>query len=191
MPRASAADAAETARRILEVATTHFAERGYAAASVEDIAVAAGVTRGAVYHHYDSKPGLLEAVASALQKHVADTIEAAAEHSHVDASLRSGSHAFLDVITEAHTARILLVDAPAVLSWATWRRMDDENSAVHLRDALTATGIPTALLGATAAALSGAMNELAVWLSEQPPDAASRAHAHEALNRLLDAVIKR
>ena len=45
MPRASAAEAAETARRILDVATAHFAEHGYAASSVEDLARAAGVTR--------------------------------------------------------------------------------------------------------------------------------------------------
>ena len=54
MPRASAADAAETAHRILDVATAHFAEHGYAAASVDELARAAGVTRGAVYHHYTS-----------------------------------------------------------------------------------------------------------------------------------------
>ena len=77
MPRASAADAAATARRILEVAGAHFAEHGYAAASVDEIARAAQVTRGAVYHHYTSKPLLFAAVASAQQELVADAIMSA------------------------------------------------------------------------------------------------------------------
>lgn len=188
MPRSSAADAAETARIILAVATARFAEHGYASTSIEDIANAADVTRGAVYHHYASKPGLFEAVASGLQLQVADAIESAAANSDPPEALRAGSHAFLDAITAARTARILLVDAPAVLSWAKWRRMDDEGSAAHLRDALRAIGLPSGPAAATAAALSGAMNELALWISERPSDASSRRRAHEALDALLDAV---
>ncbi|MCS3841842.1 TetR/AcrR family transcriptional regulator [Microbacterium sp. AK031] len=191
MPRATAADAAETARSILVAATAHFAEHGYASTSVDDIAKAADVTRGAVYHHYASKPRLFEAVASGLQLHVADAVESAAASSDPSVALRAGSHAFLDTITEARTVRILLVDAPAVLSWSTWRRMDDEGAAAHLRDALRAIGVQAELAVATAAALSGAMNELALWISERPSDASSRSQAHEALDALLDAVVPR
>lgn len=190
MARTTAAHAAATAQRVREVATAHFAERGYAAASVDDIATAAGVTRGAVYHHYVSKPGLFEAVAEALQLRVADAIAAAAEASDPAVALRSGSHAFLDAITETGTARILLVDAPAVLTWETWRRMDDEGSVAHLREALEAVGVTSPLVGPVAAALSGAMNELALWLSERPTDAAAHVHAHRSLDLLLDAAMQ-
>lgn len=189
MPRATAAEAAETARRILETATGMFAEQGYAAASIDVIARGAGVTRGAVYHHFDSKPGLFEAVAASRQRQVANAIEAAADGRSPDASLRSGSHAFVDAITEARTARILLIDAPAVLSWESWRRMDEEGAVAHLTEALDAVGLTRALVGAAAAALSGAMNELALWLSERAGDADAREQAHETLDRLLDAVL--
>lgn len=189
MPRASAADAAETARRILEVAGAHFAEHGYAAASVDDIARAADVTRGAVYHHYTSKPRLFAAVAAAQQQRLADAIVAATESSTPDAALRDGSHAFLDAITRGAAARVLLVDGPAVLSWDDWRRFDAEGPAVTLREGLAEAGVAPALLEALTAALSGSMNELALWLSARPTDAAARAQAHDALDLLLDAVV--
>ncbi|WP_341975623.1 TetR family transcriptional regulator [Microbacterium sp. LTA6] len=189
MPRASAAEAAETARRILEAATAHFAEYGAAAASVDDIARAAGVTRGAVYHHYASKPGLFAAVAAAQQQLIADAIIAATDGQDAAAALRSGSHAFLDAITRGAAARVLLVEGPAVLSWAEWRRTDAEGAVMHLRDGLREVGIEPRLLGAMTAALSGAMNELALWLSEQPADDAARTHAHRSLDLILDSII--
>ncbi|WP_435743236.1 TetR/AcrR family transcriptional regulator [Microbacterium sp. PMB16] len=188
MPRASAADAAATAERILEVATSHFTEHGYAAASVDDIAQAAGVTRGAVYHHYTSKPLLFTAVAAAQQQRISDAILTATDDSDADAALRDGSHAFLDAITGGEAARVLLVDGPAVLSWDDWRRLDAEGPAVALREGLAEVGVEPAILDALTAALSGAMNELALWLSERRTDAEARAHAHEALDLLLDAV---
>lgn len=191
MPRASASDAAETARRILDVASAHFAEHGYAAASVDDIARAAGVTRGAVYHHYSTKPLLFAAVAAAQQQLVADAIVTATADSTPVAALRDGSHAFLDAITQGAAARVLLVDGPAVLSWDDWRRFDADGPAATLREGLAEAGIAPALRDALTAALSGGMNELALWLSERPTDAAAHAQAHDALDLLLDAVVPR
>ncbi|UWF77950.1 MULTISPECIES: TetR/AcrR family transcriptional regulator [Microbacterium] len=188
MPRASAADAAETARRVLDAALHRFAADGFAGASMDDIAADAAVTRGAVYHHYGSKAGLLAAVVAQLQQSVADAVVAAAGDAPPAAALRLGSHAFLDAITADGRARVLLVDAPAVLGWEAWRRSDAEASAVHLREALADAGTPEETLGALTALLSGAMNEAALWLAERPRHAASRRVAHEALDRLLDAV---
>lgn len=188
MPRASAADAAATARRILDTATAHFAAHGYAAASVDDIARAAGVTRGAVYHHYDSKPGLFAAVAAAAQERVASAIATATRDTPGPAALRDGSHAFLDAITAGTAARVLLVDGPAVLGWEQWRRLDAEGPEQELRAGLREAGVPSAQVDALTAALSGAMNELALWLAARPDDTAARRQAHRALDRLLDAV---
>ncbi|WP_309102122.1 TetR family transcriptional regulator [Microbacterium sp.] len=191
MPRASAAEAAATAHRILDVATRHFSATGFAAASVDDIAHAAGVTRGAVYHHYSSKPGLFTAVARAQQQTLAESIVAATAEQDPAEALRLGSHAFLDGITRDAAARVLLVDGPAVLSWEQWRRLDADGPAAQLREGLAEAGIPPALLDTVTAALSGAMNELALWLSAHPDDAASAAQAHQALDLLLDAVVPR
>lgn len=191
MPRASAADAAATASRILDVATRQFAAHGYTAASVDDIAREAGVTRGAVYHHYTSKPLLFVAAAAAQQRLISDAILTATGASDAEEALRNGSHAFLDAITRGEAARILLVDGPAVLSWDDWRRLDAEGPAVALREGLAEVGVERSILDALTAALSGAMNELALWLSERQADPAAPAHAHEALDLLLDAVVPR
>lgn len=189
MARATASDAAETARRILDVATTHFAERGYAAASLDEVARASGVTRGAVYHHYRSKPQLFAAVASAQQQFIAAAVTEATDGHEAAAALRIGSHAFLDAITRGAAARVLLIDGPAVLSWEDWRRLDADGPAILLREGLAEAGADEPLLGALTATLSGAMNELALWLSERPTDATERSRAHQSLDLLLDAVM--
>lgn len=189
MPRASAADAALTAERILASATVLFAARGFGAVSLDEVAQSAGVTRGAVYHHYRNKGGLFGAVAARLQADVAGAVVASAESAGADPhdQLRAGSHAFLDAITHDDTARILLVDAPAVIGWQEWRRLDAENSSAHLRDALRDAGTAEDLLDAFTALLSGAMNESALWVTQQPDVDAARDRAHSALDRLLSA----
>lgn len=193
MPRATAAAAAQTAHRVLEVACSRFAAQGFAAASVEDIARRARVTRGAVYHHYDGKRGLFLAVVAHLQRDVAARVVAAAEReTDAVARLRAGSHAFLDAITDAGSARVLLADAPAVLGWAQWRAVDAAASGRELRAAVEAVGaIPAPLADALTQQLSGAMNEAALWLSERHSDAAARAATHAALDVLIDAVAAR
>lgn len=190
MPRATAAEAAATAARVLDAAEARFIEHGFTAASVDEIAVDAGVTRGAVYHHYVSKPGLFLAVMKRMQQQVADAVVAAADASRSPSeSLRIGSHAFLDAITANGRARVLLVDAPRALGWDAWRQADAEASGAHLSDALRVIDLADADVAAATALLSGAMNEAALWLSERPRDAAARESAHRMLDVLLDAVL--
>jgi AcrR family transcriptional regulator len=188
MPRTTAAVAAETSRRVLDTARAVFAAEGFAAASLDDIARRAGVTRGAVYHHYDGKAGLFRAVAEVAQAEVAGRIVAAAEaNADPVAQLRAGCHGFLDAITDGDTARLLLVEAPAALGWEAWRELDAAAGARELREALDTADVADA--EATAHLLNGAMNEAALWLVERPGDEAARTAAHTALDRLLDAVV--
>lgn len=191
MPRMSAAVAAATAQQILDRARDEFAAHGYADSSVDAIATSAGVTRGAVYHHYDSKEGLFRAIVAALQAEVAQAVVQVATSQPTDAAgeLRAGSHAFLDAITAGPVARILLVDAPAVLGWAAWRDLDAANSQAHLREALSAVGVASSLLDSLTVQLSGAMNEAALWIADAPQDRRRKRQAHEALDVLLDAAI--
>ncbi|UOQ55748.1 TetR family transcriptional regulator [Leucobacter allii] len=196
MPRASAADAALTARRLLEAAAALFGARGFADVALDDVARAAGVTRGAVYHHYGSKTRLFAAVVEHLQAHVAAAIVAAAADPGAggrtagpEERLRAGSHAFLDAVTSDRTVRVLLIDAPAVLGWQEWRRLDAEHAIVELRDALADVGIADDLRDALAAQLSGAMNDAALWIAQHDDPETARARAHAALNRLLAAAL--
>ena len=191
MPRATVAAAAQTAETLLISATALFAARGFADVSVDDIAQASGVTRGAVYHHFQSKADLFAAVASRLQVSLADAVVAAAKQAGSDpgSQLRAGSHAFLDAITDKSVLRILLIDAPSVVGWQEWRRLDAQNSAVHLREALGNVGVPGDLLDATTAQLSGAMNESALWIAEHPNTPMARKQSHLALDQLLESFI--
>lgn len=189
MPRASAADAELTAQRILQAATRLFGDRGFPDVSLEGIAQEAAVTRGAVYHHYGSKSGLFGAVAASLQAQVSEAVVATADAAGAAPldQLRAGSHAFLDAITAGHSARVLLIDAPVVIGWQEWRRLDAEHSAAHLREALADVGIASELVDATSAQLSGAMNEAALWVVQQDDVTLARARSHVVLDHLIDS----
>jgi len=191
VPRTSAAVAAQTARDILEAAAELLAVRGIAELSVDEVATAAGVTRGAVYHHYRNKAGLFRAVVARLQEDVAGAVVAAAEGAGKEPrdQLRAGCHAFVDAITTAPAAQVLLVDAPAAIGWQEWRELDAENSGRHLREALADAGVPADLLEATAVQLSGAMNDAALWIAQDDAGARARRNAHRVLDQLLDAVL--
>lgn len=191
MPRASAADAAQTAQRILDSAKELFSARGFSEVSVDDVARDAGVTRGAVYHHYRNKVALFGEVVARLQADVARTVVAAAENADPQPleQLRAGSHAFLDAITNGAAMRILLIDAPAVTGWQEWRRLDAENSATHLREALREAGVAEEILDASTAQLSGAMNEAALWTAQHDDTDLARRQSHRVLDRLLTASV--
>ncbi len=189
MPRASAADAARTAARVLEAATRRFTSDGYAEASIEAVAAEAHVTRGAVYHHFRDRRGLLLAVVRAGHERVAEHVRDQAQtHQDDAASLRAGCHAFVDAVTQDPAARLLLVDGPAALGWQAWRDLDAQTSERELREALTALVDPEDL-EATTQLLSGAMNEAALWIAADPDDPRRPAAAHRTLDRLLDAVV--
>ncbi|MDF2991576.1 MAG: TetR family transcriptional regulator [Microbacterium sp.] len=189
MPRASAADAALTAESILHAATEAFAQSGYQGASVGQIAAAAGVTRGAVHHHFSDKLGLFEAVVRAGHERVAAAVVTRADVESADprAALRAGCHAFVDAITDDAAARVLLIEGPAVLGWATWRALDASTSMKELREAVE-TITDAAQAEALTHLLSGAMNEGVLWLVETHADSDARASVHRALDRLIDAL---
>lgn len=191
MARTSAAVAAQTAQDVLNSATALFASHGFTEVSLNDVAQDAGVTRGAVYHHYQNKVGLFLAVAACLQSGIAATVAASAEAvgTAPEDRLRAGSHAFLDAITAAPAVRILLIDAPSITGWNTWRQLDAQSSEMHLHDALRQVGVDDTLIDAMTAQLSGAMNEAALWIAQHEDGELAREQAHAALDRLLSAAL--
>lgn len=189
MPRASAADAALTADNVLDAALRCFTQHGFHATSVDQIAKAAGVTRGAVYHHYHDKTGLLRAIVRAGHERVAAYVVDHAEPREEDplGFLRSGCHAFIDGITQDEAARVILIDGPAALGWTEWRALDEAASMHELREAL-ALLVPAAEVEALTRLLSGAMNEGVLWLIDRADDQEARDAIHGALDKLVDAV---
>ncbi|MFI7277853.1 TetR/AcrR family transcriptional regulator [Streptomyces sp. NPDC049879] len=181
-----------TRRVLLREGRRLFADHGYAAVSLAQITEAAGVTKGALYHHFAGKAELFHAVLTAVQDEVGRRVAAVADQ-HADPwdRLVAGSEEFLAATTDPDTQRIMLVDGPAVLGWNEWRAMDQAASARHLHDALAALmdggAIPRQPVAPLVHLLSGAMNEAALWLaaSAGPDDLADTT---AALRRLLGAL---
>lgn len=164
MARATREQSEQTARAVRTSAFRLFADLGYADVGLERVAEHAGVTRGAVYHHFGSKLGLFTAVTADAQAIVAAAVECAAPGDGWDA-IEAGSAAFLRAVVDPSVRRILLVDAPAVLGWTAWRDLDAAHSGRLLVDGLRALDDLVVEPAAAAALLNGAMNEAALWVA--------------------------
>src|SRR3989440_10061763 len=124
-PTLKAAQSEATRSTLIATARELFAQRGYAAVGTEEIVRAAGVTRGALYHHFAGKKELFEAVYEDVERQLVEQIAASAISSATDplAALHAGAQAFLDACEDPAVQRIALVDAPSVLGWEQWREI--------------------------------------------------------------------
>jgi AcrR family transcriptional regulator len=127
---------------LLEAARALFVSKGYGDTSTPEIALAAGITRGALYHHFADKRDLFRQVLAREAMAVAADIEAATpERLNPREALLQGSEAYLDAMTVTGRTRLLLVDGPAVLGMAEIMAIDDANAAHSLRQGLTRAGM--------------------------------------------------
>jgi AcrR family transcriptional regulator len=192
-PLTKAAQRAETTARLLTVARAQFAEHGYAQAATETIVRLAGVTRGALYHHFGSKEGLFQAVVAEVQRDVAQKVaEAAVGVDDPWEQLLAGCRAFLRACLEPDVQRILLLDGPAVIGWEAWRALDAEHAMRLLEEglgALVALGRmqPVAVPAATHL-LSGAMNEAVLWAARAAEPQRALDEATVVLEQLLSGL---
>lgn len=139
--RRSNVERTETTRAALLAAGRRlFVEKGYAGTGTPELVAAAGVTRGALYHHFADKSALFRAVVEAESIAVADEVEKAAPVGLPPLpALTRGGEAFLDAMLVPGRTRLLLVDGPAVLGRAEMDRIDEELGAARtLREGLAA-----------------------------------------------------
>jgi AcrR family transcriptional regulator len=182
-----------TIRSLTTIARDIFAEVGYAQASIDEIVQRAGVTKGALYHHFESKEGLFRAVLADVQRDVTTRIEAASvQEADEWRQLIAGCRAFLAASLDPQVQQIMLIDAPAVLGWQMWRQIDAEHSMKSLRwqlDEMAAAGIiqPPSVEALTHQ-LSGAMNEAALWIARAPQPEQALEEAMTTLERLLAGI---
>jgi AcrR family transcriptional regulator len=113
-----------TRAALLDEATALFAERGYVSTSLEDIASASRVTRGAVYHHFASKQALFEEVLSAQEMHAIAEITAAATTSDPWEAAMLALDAFLDKCCDPVYGRLVWLEGPTALGWPRWRECE-------------------------------------------------------------------
>ncbi|MDI5979009.1 TetR/AcrR family transcriptional regulator [Amycolatopsis magusensis] len=182
----------ETTRTLVAVARELFAAKGYGQVSLAEIVTAAGVSKGALYHYFTGKDQLFRAVLEQVHADVAARVDRAAPDADPWTQLVAGCTAFLTVTTEPEIQRIMLVDAPAVLGWETWRELDATASMHHLVEALTQLIDAGVLLRQPVAPLahllSGAMNEAAAWLAGSADPDRDLADTVAALTRMLESM---
>jgi len=141
--RRTAEDAARTRRDLLDAATRLFVDQGFAAVSADTIATAAGVTRGALYHHFpDGKPGVFEAIyREELVRFDAEMtaagLRAAEETGDLWEALWAGTDRYLELCTGRVFARIAVYEAPAALGYDRWEALDTEFSVAQFSGILT------------------------------------------------------
>jgi AcrR family transcriptional regulator len=190
-PRRSQAQRSATTRQaLLEAGRSLFAERGFAGAGQEEIVERAGVTRGALSHHFGTKQGLFLAVVIEIQGEVADRIgQAAAEGGDPMDQLRLGCLAWLDAAMDRSIARIVLLEAPAVLGWQTWREIDAVHGLGLVTEALDhvmgAELIERQPVQPLAHILLAALNEAAMLVANAEDPLAVRAVVGVTVERML------
>lgn len=182
-----------TTRHLLDVAREAFTERGFAGTNVEAIAAAAGVTKGALYHHFSNKEALFRAVFLELQAEIGARIrkEDAVTPDPWE-GLILGCRAFLAAAREPAVQRIVLQDAPSILGSDAWRAADEENSTYQLRDRLrhlsTLGYIGTIDPDMLTSMINGALNDAALLIADSSNPKRGLSLAYETLDALLKGV---
>jgi AcrR family transcriptional regulator len=138
--RSNAARTKATREALIGAARALFVEKGYAETATPEIVKKAGVTRGALYHHFDDKAALFLAVVRAEYEAVEHDITESATREPKDAidALMLGSQAYMEAMRAPGRVRLLLLDGPAILGRLTLDAIDRETSADSLRLGLQA-----------------------------------------------------
>src|SRR3954466_2773458 len=127
-----------TRARLLRVSRDLFAKRGYADVGTEEVVRRAGVTRGALYHHFRDKQDLFRAVFEQTEAEIMQTIIARVEGlTDPMEELAVGVRAFLDACDDPTLMRIGVRDAPGVLGWEEWREIGNRHGLGLVTGALS------------------------------------------------------
>lgn len=192
--RTKAGQREATTAALISAARQLFAERGYAAVGTEEIVQRAGVTRGALYHHFrGGKEDLFRAVLIQIS---AETVKGIAQVATARddpwESLVAGCEAFLDACASPEVQRIVLIDAPSVLGWDV-RRAIDHDYGLGLLEAALQRAMDAGQLHAGSAislahVLAGALDEAAMVVARSDDPLDARREMGETLRRLLDGL---
>lgn len=182
----------ETRTALLAAARELFGADGYAPTSLDEIAARAGVTKGALYHHFRGKADVFQAVYEQVQREISDhvvTVFMDPDHWY---SLTQGCQLMIDAQLDPPVRRIVLHDARSVLGWDTVRGIEMRYGAVGIRGALRKAmrgGViepqplrPLALL------LAGAIAEACFYVADADDPVAARQEVGDLIVRLLEGL---
>ncbi|HVN50678.1 MAG TPA: TetR/AcrR family transcriptional regulator [Acidimicrobiales bacterium] len=179
-----------TRANLVAVARRLFGEQGYAETSADEIAAAAGVTKGALYHHFDGKEDLFRAVFEQVELEISD--KAASEFLNLpDAweALTRGCALWVEAYLDPAVQRIVLSDARAVLGAAEVRAVENRFGAVALRGALRkaiyAGIIERQPLRPLSQMLAGALGEACLYIADAEDPELARAEVTELIETMM------
>ena len=195
--RTQASRTASTRAALISAARRLFAEHGYGEVGTEQIAVAAGVSRGALYHQFADKADLFAAVLESVEVDVTtrlvEVVDAVATRGGQPLDLLiAGADAWLDASADPEVRRIALLDGPSVLGWERWREIGMRHGLGLVKSLLTelmdAGGIPVQPVDPLAHTLVGALDEAALYVALAEDPARARAETGVVLRRFVTAV---
>jgi AcrR family transcriptional regulator len=189
------ARSAATREALIAAGRSLFAARGYADVGTEEIVRAAGVSRGALYHHFADKTELFAAVFEAVEADVIGRIGAAIERAGLAdpiAVMRLGASAWLDACVEPEIHQIALLDAPAVLGLTRWREIGSRYS-MGLVEGLLTHAIEVGRLARQpikplAQVLLGMVREGALYLASAADPTQARQDVGVTIDRLIEGL---
>ena len=178
---------------LLKAARELFSSRGYRAVGTNEVVERAGVTRGALYHHFHEKKDLFRAVYEEVERELVEAT--AAKVQGIDDpwdAVVSGISAFFDACTDPALRQIGLVDGPAVLGWAEWREIGNRYVfglvTFGLQNAMDAGVLRQVDVKQMAHLLIGAMGEAAMVLANADDPQAAREQVESNLLILIEGL---
>jgi AcrR family transcriptional regulator len=181
-----------TTAALVDAARELFARDGYDATSLDAVATRAGVTKGAVYHHFDGKRQLFEAVFSREVERMATPLaQAYGRKKDPWDAFQAGCRAFLDECLDPGLQRIVLLDAPAAIGWEGIRRLESpllQLMELAIMRAVEAGRIAKRPPGPLAHFLFGASCEMAMIVARADDQKAAHRQAVTEIGRVLDGL---
>jgi AcrR family transcriptional regulator len=191
--RRTQAERSEATRAaLLDAGRRLFSTKGYSHSGREEIVASAGVTRGALQHHFGDKQSLFVAVYEAMEQEVVARVATAAMNGGDDPveQLRAGCHAYLDAVLDPAVQRVCAIDGPAVLPAEVRQEITDRYALGLVREAVRAAVSsgsidPTPVEPLTHMLLAGVM-AAAQYVATSPDPSAAREEAGQTVDLLLD-----
>jgi AcrR family transcriptional regulator len=184
-----------TTASLVQAARALFAGDGYAATSLDAVVAKAGVTKGALYHHFSGKRDLFAAVFAGEQERLSEAIVAAYQRRDDPwEAFEAGAAAFVEACQEPGAQRIFLLDAPSALGWETIRKLESGSLQMMeqgIRRAIETGSIEERPVEPLAHLLFGALCESAMVVARAPDQRAALDEALAELHRLLASLSSR
>lgn len=187
---------AETRAKLIAAARKAFGERGYAEASMDDFTAEAGLTRGALYHHFGDKKGLFEAVVHEMDAEMAERLKTISDAAPTRwDGFVAENVGYVKMALEPEVQRIVLLDGPAVLGDpSVWPSADGCIASLRASlEQLQAEGVVREDIDADVAArlVSGASTDAAMWIANAPDAASASRKAIPAFKALMEGLLRR